>query len=83
MVVLVGGETMHPEMIRALAAEQTRDWQSTARAHSTARLARQARRALRRPTPDPLAGVRVPDYIDGTFHGEAQTTADQPAAPVR
>jgi hypothetical protein len=84
MVVLVGGETMHPEMIRALAAEQTRDWQSTARAHSTARLARQARRALRRRhTPDPLATVRVPDYIDGTFHGEVQTAADQSAEPVR
>ncbi len=38
---------MHPDIIRALAQQQTRDWQSTARAHSTARLARQARRALR------------------------------------
>ena len=75
---------MHPEMIRVLAAEQTRDWQSTARTHATARLARQARRALRRRhTADPLAGVRVPDYIDGTFHGEATTTADQSASPVR
>jgi hypothetical protein len=75
---------MHPEMIRALAEQQTRDWQSTARAHSAARLARQARRALRRgQTTDPLDGVQVPDYIDGTFHGEAQPTKDQPTQPVR
>jgi hypothetical protein len=75
---------MHPEMIRALAAEQTRDWQSTARAHSRARLARQARRALRRRhTPDPLTGVQVPDYIDGTFHGEARASSDTPAETVR
>jgi hypothetical protein len=75
---------MHPEMIRALAAEQTRDWQSTARAHSAARLARQARKALRRHqnAPDPLAGVRVPDFVDGTFHGEART-ADQHTETVR
>jgi hypothetical protein len=67
---------MHPEMIRALAADQTRDWQAAAQARSTARLARQARRALRRRrnTPDPLASVRVPDYVDGTFHSEVHTT---------
>jgi hypothetical protein len=75
---------MHPDIIRALAQQQTRDWQSTARAHSTARLARQARRALRRrQTVDPLAGVRVPDYIDGTFHGETRTAAGEHAEPVR
>jgi hypothetical protein len=76
---------MHPEMIRALAAEQTRDWQSTARAHSTARLARQARKALRRQqnTPDPMASVRVPDYVDGTFHGEARAASDTHTEVVR
>jgi hypothetical protein len=76
---------MHPEMIRALAAEQTRDWQSTARAHSTARLARQARKALRRQptTPDPMASVRVPDYVDGTFHGEARAASDTHTEAVR
>ena len=75
---------MHPEMIRALAAEQVRDWQATTRTRSTARLARQARRALRRRhTPDPLASVRVPDYIDGTFHGEARASSDTPAETVR
>ncbi len=75
---------MHPDIIRALAQQQTRDWQNTARAHSTARLARQARRAQRRrKTVDPLAGVRVPDYIDGTFHGETKPATDQPTETVR
>ena len=76
---------MHPEMIRALAAEQTRDWQTTARAHTAARLARQARRALRRHqnAPDPLAGVQVPDYIDGTFHEGVRASSDPSAETVR
>ena len=76
---------MHPEMIRALAAEQTRDWQTTARAHTAARLARQARRALRRhqDTPHPLAGVQVPDYIDGTFQDEVRASSDPSAETVR
>ena len=76
---------MHPEMIRALAAEQTRDWQTSARAHSTARLARQARKALRRQqnTPDPMASVRVPDFVDGTFHGEARAASDTHTEAVR
>jgi hypothetical protein len=75
MVALAGGETMHPEMIRAIAAQQVEDWQAVARAGFTARLARRARRARQhRRTADPLAGVRVPDYIDGTFHGPADGT---------
>ena len=76
---------MHPEMIRALAAEQVRDWQATARTRSTARLARQARRALRRRhnTPDPLTTVRVPDYVDGTFRGEAHAGQDAHREAVR
>jgi hypothetical protein len=84
MVALAGGETMHPEMIRALAEQQISDRHSAARAGSLARLARQARRARRnRRTADPLAGVRVPDYIDGTFHGQARPAADEHAEPVR
>jgi hypothetical protein len=84
MVALAGGETMHPEMIRALAEQRVGDWQTTARAGSLARLARQARRARRNRRPaDPLAGVRVPDYIDGTFHGEARPATDEHTEPVR
>jgi len=60
---------MHPEMIRVMADQHIGDLRAEARAGFTAKLARQARKARRnRRTADPLAGVRVPDYIDGTFH---------------
>lgn len=75
---------MHPEMIRVIAAQQVDDWQAAARAGSRAKQARQARRARRhRRTADPLAGVRVPDYIDGTFSGETPAARDAHAETVR
>jgi hypothetical protein len=65
---------MHPEMIRAIAAQQIRDQQATAQAWTRAKLARQARKARRHGgnAPDRIDSIRVPDYIDGTFHGEAR-----------
>ena len=65
---------MHPEMIRAIAAQQVADRQAVAQARTRAKLARQARKARRHAgnAPDQLDGIRVPDYIDGTFHGEAR-----------
>ena len=75
---------MHPEMIRAIAAQQVEDWQAVARAGYTARLARRARRARKhRRTADPLAGVRVPDYIDGTFHDEAHNARGERAEAAK
>jgi hypothetical protein len=65
---------MHPEMIRAIAARQVQDRLAVAQARNLAKLARQARKARRHVgnAPDQLDGVRVPDYVDGTFHGEAR-----------
>jgi hypothetical protein len=68
---------MHPEMIRALAARQVEDRLAVAQARNLAKLARQARKARKARrhignAPDQLDGIRVPDYIDGTFHGEAR-----------
>ncbi len=65
---------MHPEMIRAIAARQIEDRLAVAEARNLAKLARQARKARRHVgnAPDQLDGIRVPDYIDGTFHGEAR-----------
>src|ERR1700754_1855115 len=84
MVALAGGVTMHPEMIRAMADQRIGDWRAEARAGVTAKVARQARWARRnRRRPDPLAGVRVPDYIDGTFRDGERTSPDQPAQTVR
>ena len=60
---------MHPEMIRAIAAQQATDRLAEARAWRRATVARQARKARRHghDGPDPLAGVRIPDYVDATF----------------
>ncbi len=65
---------MHPEMIRAIAARQVEDRLAMAEARNLAKLARKARKARRHVgnAPDQLDGIRVPDYIDGTFHGEAR-----------
>jgi hypothetical protein len=64
---------MHPDLIRVLAEQHVRDMQAQAQASLGARVARQARKARRRraSVPDPLATVRVPDYVDGTFRTEA------------
>jgi hypothetical protein len=65
---------MHPDLIRVLAEQHVQDMQAQAETRQRARLARQARKARRRSrnVPDPLATVRVPDYIDGTFRTDAQ-----------
>ena len=78
---------MHPEMIRAIAADQVADRQAVAQARTRAKLARQARKARRHAAnaPDPLDGIYVPDYIDGTFHYEARhaksTSAEADSRP--
>jgi hypothetical protein len=78
---------MHPEMLRAIAGQQVADWQAETQARGRVRLARQARKARRHTssTPDPLPGVRVPDYVDGTFHHEAQPAraSNAEAQPAR
>ncbi len=60
---------MHPEMIRAIAAQQIADRLAEAAARRSATVARRARKARRRghDGSDPLAGVRIPDYVDATF----------------
>jgi hypothetical protein len=60
---------MHPEMIRAIAAQQGAVRLAEAEARRSATVARRARKARRHghDGPDPLAGVRIPDYVDATF----------------
>jgi hypothetical protein len=66
---------MHPEMIHAIAVQQMADMQAQAQASGRVRLARQARKDRRRGHfPDPLAGVRVPDYVDDSFRSGARHT---------
>ena len=79
---------MHPDLIRILAEQHVRDMQAQAQSGLRVRLARQARKARRRSrsVPDPLATVRVPDYIDGTFRKDARPAGrahlDEGAAPA-
>jgi hypothetical protein len=73
------GETMHPEMIRAIAVQQMGDRQAEAQARLQVRLARRARKRRRRGSPpDLLAGVRIPDYVDGAFHQDARPAGRTP-----
>ena len=70
---------MHPEMLRAIAVEQMADRQAEAQASLRVRLARQARKSGRRGSPpDPLAGVRIPDYADGAFHQDGRPAGRTP-----
>ena len=70
---------MHPEMIHAIAVEQMGDRQAEAQARLRVRLARQAGKGRRRGShPDPLAGVRIPDCVDGTFHQDSRPARRTP-----
>jgi len=72
---------MHPEMMRTVAVLQIADWQAEAQARGRARFTRQARKDRRRGHfPDPLAGVRVPDYADGSSRPSARP-AGHPSGP--
>ena len=71
---------MHPEMIRAIAAQRVGDWQAEAQARLRVRLARKARKAQRRNASDPLEGVRITDYVDGTF-GQGARPAGRTSGP--
>jgi hypothetical protein len=65
---------MHPDLIRAVAEQHVRDMQAAAQDGLRARLARRARKAQRRGSaaPGPLARLRVPDYVDGTFRADGR-----------
>ena len=70
---------MHPEMIRAIAVQQMGDRQAEAQARLRVRLARRVRKGRHRGSPpDLIAGVRIPDYVDGTFHHDARPAGRAP-----
>ncbi len=60
---------MFTDLLWSVASQHAMEMQEKAEARSRVREARQARRARRRGhrDPGPLAAVRVPDYVDGTF----------------
>jgi phage shock protein A len=64
---------MHSDLLRVVAEQHALELQARAEVRRQVKLARQARRALRRGhrAAGPLAAVRVPDYVDGTFRTDA------------
>ena len=69
---------MHPEIMRQLHTEHSRDLRERAHRAGLARTARRALRALRHTgvaEADEVVVPAIPDYVDGSF----QTTADQAA----
>ena len=69
---------MHPEIMRELHAQRSRDLQERAHRAGLARTARRALRALRHTRvaeADEVVVPAIPDYVDGSF----RTAADQAA----
>jgi hypothetical protein len=70
---------MHPDLIWAIAHEQHKETLARADARRLARAARAAKKARRHGDDgDPLAGVRIPDYVDGTFRPENEDRDNVP-----
>ena len=74
---------MHPEILRELNAQRTRELQDRAHQASLARTVSRALRALRRHTDpaDEFVAPAIPDYVDGSFRATGdQATSQVPAA---
>ena len=76
---------MHPEILRELAAQHSRDLQERAHRGQLARIASRTQRALRRGThlagADEFVVPAIPDYVDGSFRTAGDEAASQvPAA---
>ena len=71
---------MHPEILRELTAQHSRDMRERAHRAQLIRTARRTLRAMRRGTPqdDQFVVPAIPDYVDGSF----RTTGDQAASQV-
>jgi hypothetical protein len=81
---------MHPEFLREMTDQRTREMRARAHQARLARLARLARVVSRRgrdlgapvDEADGFVIPAIPDYVDGSFHAEAATgeTSQEPAA---
>ena len=73
---------MHPEIMRELHAQRSRDLQQRAHRAGLARTASRALRALRRnrrqAEADGFVAPAIPDYVDGSF----RTAGDEAASRV-
>ena len=70
---------MHPEILRELNAQRTRELQDRAHQASLARTVSRALRALRRGShrADEFVVPAIPDYVDGSFRTAGNETASQ------
>ena len=70
---------MHPEILRELHEQRSRDLRQRAHRALLARTVRRTRQALRRNgrqgEADEFAVPAIPDYVDGSFRTEADQTA--------
>jgi hypothetical protein len=70
---------MHPEILRELYAQRSRDLQERAHRAGLARTAGRALRALRRSgrvaEADEFVAPAIPDYVDGSFRTAGDETA--------
>ncbi len=63
---------MHPEILRELSAQRGREMRAQARQAHLAKMAARGRRRERHlpEAADVLVPLAIPDYADGSFHGE-------------
>jgi len=72
---------MHPEILRELAAQRSRDLREQAHRVHLARTVRQTLRAMRHRTrpDDEIVIPAIPDYVDGSFRATGDEAARVPA----
>ena len=77
---------MHPEILRAMNAQRSREMQERAHQSRLARMAIRGRRHRRNLPDDDFVVPAVPDYVDGSFRTDqavGQVASDAGQAPAR
>ena len=73
---------MHPEIMREMTSQRSRELQERAHRVQLARTVRRTLRAMRRRThpADEVVIPAIPDYVDGSFRTTGDEAAQVPAA---
>jgi len=76
---------MHPEILREMQAQRSRDLQGIAHEAVLARTVSRALRTLRRGShhADEFVAPAIPDYVDGSFRTAGEEAATQVSAARR
>ena len=67
---------MHPEIMRQLTAQRSRDLQERAHRAQLARALRTLRRSRRAQETDEIVVPAIPDYVDGSFRTAGDEAAE-------